>query len=178
MHHGAREEGRERELVAGGLLELRLHVLAQFHDAGHVHFKDAMHVRAGALRYHHALGDFLAHDRHGHHLAGGHAGHRLQRRDGRRHRRRRGGGRGSRRRFDRNSRLGSASAMFGDERLNVVLGDAPAKARSRNLCQVNLVFLGNAAHQRAGAQALLLATFGILKHFALLFSLHPGLLIR
>jgi hypothetical protein len=36
--------------------------------------------------------------------------------------------------------------MFGDERLDVILGDAATKARSRDLCQVNLVFLGDAAY--------------------------------
>ena len=50
--------------------------------------------------------------------------------------------------------------MLGDERFDVVLGDTSAKTRSRNLRQVNLVLFGNLANQRAGAKALLVASFG------------------
>src|SRR5271166_6269858 len=79
VYHGAREERREGELVAGGLLELRFHPFAQLYDARDIHLKDTVHVGAGALRQHHVLGNLLAHYRHGYDFARRHTCDGLQR---------------------------------------------------------------------------------------------------
>ncbi len=67
---GAGDEGHVGELDAVALLVLRLLLLAQLDDAGHVDLEDGVDMRAGALRFDHALGDDGAHLGHGDELAG------------------------------------------------------------------------------------------------------------
>ena len=66
---GADEEGHEGEARAVALLEAVLQLVAQIDDAGHIHFEHAVDVSAGAARFDHALGDDLAHLRHGDEIA-------------------------------------------------------------------------------------------------------------
>ena len=57
---------------------------------------------------------------------------------------------------------GPSCTVLGDERLDVFLGDAAAKAGSRDLGQVDIVLFRDLAHQRTGANLALLACFGSL----------------
>src|SRR5579864_7824053 len=45
-------------------------LLAEPGDARHIHFENRMHVGAGALGFHHTLGNLLAHRRHGNNFTG------------------------------------------------------------------------------------------------------------
>ncbi len=113
-----------------------------------------MHVRAGALRHDHVLGDLLAHGGHGHEFAGGDAADRLQRR---------GDGRSRRSLVARLAGAAGAAAaagsrcsagVLGDKSLDVFLGDAAAEPGAGNFGQVDVVLLGDLADERAGADAV------------------------
>jgi hypothetical protein len=66
--------------------------------------------------------------------------------------------------------------VLGDERLNVFFGDATAQTGARNFGQVDVIIFGDAAHQRAGANAFLLS-LGIFQNCALLRSLQAFLFV-
>ena len=68
----------------------------------------------------------------------------------------------------------SALAVLGDEAFDVFFGDAAAQPGAGHLRQVDVVFLGDLAHQRAGANASLLAGFG---YRALILALDAFLLV-
>ena len=57
--------------------------------------------------------------------------------------------------------------MLGDKCLDVFFSNTAAQACARNFGQIDIVIFGNAAHQRARTNALLLTGFGILQNFAL-----------
>src|SRR5580765_4051991 len=116
-----------------------------------------MHVRAGAFGFHHALGDLLAHRRHGYGFARKHLNSG------------RGGGpwRGSGRRrllllsrllLLRRTRLRRryglwpactlACAMLLNKALNILLADAATQACTWNLAKINIILTRHAAHQR------------------------------
>ena len=67
---GAHKERHEGEADAVALLESGLLFGAQGDDAGEIHFVHTVDVSAGAARLDHALGDDLAHVRHGDEIAG------------------------------------------------------------------------------------------------------------
>ena len=154
-HQRLGDEGHVGQLDAMRLLKSRPLALADLHDARHINFEHRMHVRAGVFRFHHALGDLLAHWRHGHKFA----------RDPRRHMRRSRRSCGPRRRGRRKHRTrcrsrcpggcgSSALAIFFNEAEDVVLSDASAQSRAGDVAQADVVFPGDAAHQRAGTDAL------------------------
>src|SRR6516225_1170993 len=165
VHGSASEEWRKRQFCSSNLLEFSLHPLAQLHDARDVDFEDSVHMRAGAFRHHHVLGNLFAHHRHGHHFAGGHATYRLQRsRDCGSRRGLVSRSRGYGRSLGLCSRSGSSrnsASVLSDESLDVIFGNTAAKSGPRNLAEVYVVFLGNLAYQRAGTDTSRLAGFGL-----------------
>ena len=102
-----------------------------------------MHVRAGALRHDHVLGDLLAHGRHGHDFARSDPADRLQRNSHCRRSRRRRGRRAtdSRSVVRRELPNRSARAMTGNERLDVFFGNAAAKPVAGTLVRSTLFSL-------------------------------------
>ena len=143
---GADEERHEGEARAVALLESGFGFVAQLHNAGEIDLKHAVHVGAGAARFDHALGDDLAHLRHGDEVAGdgGGLGRRGGRRDGRWRRSGNGSGRGR-------SRGGFG---FRDEIHDVLLGDAATEARSGYLREIEIVIAGDLAHERRRARVV------------------------
>src|SRR6266481_312090 len=69
VHEGLGDKGHERQLDAvAGFPRLAVFV-TEPGNARHVYFEDRVDVRAGVLGFHHALGNLLAHRRHGNQFA-------------------------------------------------------------------------------------------------------------
>ena len=134
---GADEEGHEGKARAMPLLESALEFVAEIDDAGHIHFEHAVDVSAGAAGLDHALGNDLAHLRHGHQVAGS---------DGRRGSLTRGGSGDWRR---GGGSWGSDAAVHKIE--DVLFGDAATGSGARDPCEVDVIFAGEFADERRGA---------------------------
>src|SRR6476620_2001611 len=112
-----------------------------------------MHVGTGALGFHHALGNLLAHRRHGDNFAG-HSLNLWYRNRLRlrlllrllgllllRWARLLGWGAD-------HLRPASALAMLLDKALNIALADSPAQTSAGNLAEIDVILARHAAHQR------------------------------
>src|SRR5579864_2973102 len=114
---------------------------------------------AGSLGFHHALGNLLAHGRHGNHFTGNNLNLRYRNRLRLRLLRRLG--LLLLLRWARLLRRGayhlwsaSALAMLLNKALNIALADSPAQTGAGNLAEINVILTRHAAHQRRRAQAL------------------------
>ena len=129
---GAHEEGHEGEARAVALLEAVLELIAQTDDAGQIHLEHAVDVSAGTAGFDHALGNDLAHLRHGDEIAGNHC-------------RRRGWGWAG-----CGCGNGSCRPML-DEIEYVLLGDAATSTSAIYSCEIHIVLAGKLADERGRA---------------------------
>ena len=132
LHGGRGDERHIGELDAVLLLEAGLLALAQAHNARHVHLVDGVDVGADAHALHHALGNDGAHlgQRHLRAACGTCGAARLRLR----------------------LRCGDApGAVLAQVAQHIFLGDAALRAGAGDLAEVEVVLLGDAAHQRRGA---------------------------
>ena len=127
------KKGHEGETRAIALLKAVLQFVAQIDDASHIHLEHAVDVSAGAARFDHALGNDLAHLRHGHKVAWNHwqvqglglGGVRVRPRE-------------------------PLRPVF-DEIENVLLGDAAAGTSAIYFCEIHIVLAGELADERGRA---------------------------
>src|SRR5450432_614210 len=159
MHQCLGDKRHERKLYAVLAFPAFADFFTQLHNARHVDFEHGVHVRAGAARLHHAIGNLPAHRRHG---------HELTRQFRKLLRRRRNllllwwslvcgllllllwrSLRSSLRRRSHWLRLScSTRPMLLDKALDVLLADPAAETCSRDAAQINIVLARDLAYQR------------------------------